>query len=128
MNYFRKCFSVYENDGLRHATRVEDLHYELRFFLGLTLKGVLLDVGQAQALFFHPDLLGLAHYLVYRVLARVWVSCAEEQKLDWVGKSFDLLQHGVFNALEVFFIFEKDICFVNNDHLELRDVDAMATS
>jgi len=71
---------------LRHAASVENIHNELRLFLGIAAVVKLLDVVQLEGFLLDGDLLSLCNDLFNRILHGLRVSCTEEHILDFLLK------------------------------------------
>lgn len=108
-----KIFAVYENDSLCHRADFKHIFNELWLLSLVTAKSELLDVVQLQQLLANVDLLSLLNHLANRFFHIFRVRCAEENVLHFVRKLLDNLGINFFDSLNLFFLLEEKVCFVD---------------
>lgn len=117
-----KIFAVYENDSLCHRADFKHIFNELWLLALVTPKPELLDVVQLQQLLANVDLLSFLNHLANRFFYFLGVRCAEENVLHFVRQLLDNLGINFFDSLNLFFLLEEEVCFVDYNTLQMAKI------
>jgi hypothetical protein len=123
-----ELLGVHKHDSLSHFAQVEDLLHEVCLLALLALVLELLNVVKLQLLLFDVNLLGLCNDGPNLFFDLFWICGAEKNVLDGLLEGRNVLLYNFSHGRKVAFLLEKDVCLVDHEASQLRQVNGLLAS